>query len=84
MERHKKYPHLILCEVRQDSMGSLIVQTGELSTYLQFEEEKELFWDSCLGKTSKSVKATRYMVESGYRQEVWAYDEYLEAINCEY
>jgi hypothetical protein len=80
MQRHKKFLHLVACEVREDYMGSLIVKADKMSAYLQFEQDKESFWEYCMGKTSKSIKATKQMIGSGYRQNVWIDEEYLDAI----
>ena len=80
MQRHKRYLHLVACEVREDYMGSLIVEADNMSAYLQFESDIQYFWENCLGKTSRSIKATKQMIGSGYRQDVWIDEEYLDAI----
>lgn len=80
MQRHKKYLHLVACEVREDFMGSIIIEVDNKSAFIQFEQDKESFWEYCMGKTSKSIKATKQMIGSGYRQDVWIDEEYLDAI----
>lgn len=80
MQRHKKYLHLVACEIHEDFMGSLIVEVDNKSAFIQFEQDKESFWEYCMGKTSKSIKTTKQMIDSGYRQDVWIDEEYLDAI----
>ena len=80
MKRHRKYLHLVSCEVYEDRIGSLVVLTDKQSGYIQFESDIEYFWEQCLGKTTRSLKRTKEMVSSGFHQEVWIDDEYLEAI----
>jgi hypothetical protein len=86
MKRHRKYLHLVACEIYEDRFGSLVVladkQRGlfRYCGYIQFESEIDSFWEQCLGKTTKSLKGTKEMISRGYHQEVWIDEEYLEAI----
>ena len=80
MKRHRKYLHLVACEVYEDQFGSLVVLADKQSGYIQFESEIDYFWEQCLGKTTRSLKGTKEMISRGYHQEVWIDEEYLEAI----
>jgi hypothetical protein len=88
MKRHRKYLHLVACEVYEDRFGSLVVladkhglwSISSKSGYIQSESEIDYFWEQCLGKTTRSLKGTKEMISRGYHQEVWIDEEYLEAI----
>lgn len=80
MQRHKRYLHLVAANVREDFIGSLIIEVNSKYGYLQFEHDINYFWEQCLGKTSRTVKETKAMLVSGFKQEVWIDEEYLDAI----
>lgn len=80
MQRHKRYLHLVAANVREDFIGSLIIEVDSKYGYLQFEHDINYFWEQCLGKTSKTIKETKAMLVSGFKQEVWIDEEYLDAI----
>ena len=78
MERHKKYPHLVLAKVHEDFIGSLVVTVASKEIYLQFESEIDAFWEYTQSKTSHTRKATKSMVSKGYSQEVWLHEDFAD------
>ena len=57
MKRHRKYLHLVACEVYEDQFGSLVVLADKQSGYIQFESEIEYFWEQYLSDAWTHISA---------------------------